>query len=444
MVKNDMNMEKTKSTLLRSITHRSGGRAAWRSAGLLGFALVAGLLLSGCKAAAPAEDAPTVTVQVGAAENEPIQLKVIADAVLYPRDQAAIVPKIIAPVKKFYVDRGSRIKAGQLLAELENQDLAGVQLKSQGGYQQAQVTYDMQAQKVQQDIRLAKQTLDAQQKLYDSRQALYKEGAVSAKDVEDANVALTQARNVYELAQKEADLKVAQAQVNIAKGDMANAEAQVNYTKITSPIDGVVTDRPFYGGETPPAGAALITIMDLSEVVARAHISQVDATHLKAGDEANISVPGQGPALKAKVTLVSPALDPNSTTVEVWVKAANPKGRLRPGTSVQISVLARSVPNSLVIPAAAVLTAPDGSSYVMVTGSDNKAHQKTVKTGIRQGDQVQVLEGLAEGDRVITSGAYGLPDNTKIRIEAAPEPDKSESDKSERPSAGKEPEKDAK
>src|SRR6267378_2013263 len=319
MVKNDMNMGKTKSMLLRSITHRSGGRATWRSAGLLGFALVAGLLLSGCKAAAPAEDAPTVTVQVGAAENEPIQLKVIADAVLYPRDQAAIVPKIVAPVKKFYVDRGSRVKAGQLLAELENQDLAGVQLKSQGGYQQAQ--------KVQQDIRLAKQTLDAQQKLYDSRQALYKEGAVSAKDVEDANVALTQARNVYELAQKEADLKVAQAQVNIAKGDMANAEAQVNYTKITSPIDGVVTDRPFYTGETPPAGAALITIMDLSEVVARAHISQVDATPLKAGDEANISVPGQGPALKAKVTLVSPALDPNSTTVEVWVQAANPGGR---------------------------------------------------------------------------------------------------------------------
>src|SRR2546430_9204039 len=99
MVKNDMNMEKTKSMLLLSITHRSGGRAAWRSAGLLGVALVADLLLSGCKPAAPAEDAPTVTVQVGAAENEPIQLKVIADAVLYPRDQAAIVPKIVAPVR---------------------------------------------------------------------------------------------------------------------------------------------------------------------------------------------------------------------------------------------------------------------------------------------------------------------------------------------------------
>jgi multidrug efflux pump subunit AcrA (membrane-fusion protein) len=420
MVKNDMNMEKTKSMLLRSITHPGGGRASWRSAGLLGVALVAGLLLSSCKPAAPAEDAPTVTVQVGAAENEPIQLKVIADAVLYPLDQAAIVPKIVAPVKKFYVDRGSRVKAGQLLAELENQDLAGAHLRTQGVYQQAQATYDMQVQKVQQDIRLAKQTLDAQQKLYDSRQVLYKEGAVSAKDVEDASVALTQARNAYELAQKEADLKVAQAQLNAAKGDMAGAEALVNYTKITSPINGVVTDRPFYGGETPPAGAALITIMDLSQVVARAHISQLDAAHLKAGDEANISVQGQGPALKAKVTLVSPALDPNSTTVEVWVQTSNPGGRLKPGVSAHVTMVGQTVPHAIVAPAAALLTATDGVTSMIVLDTDNKPHKQKVTVGIRDGGDIQITGGLKGGERVVTVGAFELDkmdDMSKVVIQ---------------------------
>jgi RND family efflux transporter MFP subunit len=148
-------------------------------------------------------------------------------------------------------------------------------------------------------------------------------------------------------------------------------------------------------------------------------------------------------AIEGKVTVVSPALDPNSTTVEVWIQAKNPKGRLRPGTSVKISMLARTVPNAVVIPAAAVLTAPDGSSYVMLAGSDNKAHQKTVKTGIRQEDQVQILDGLAEGDRVIASGAYGLPDNTKIRVEAATESDKADQP-SNKPSPEKETEKDAK
>ena len=255
---------------------------ARRARGLMGI-VVAGLLLSGCSAKEAPEAAPTVTVQVDAAEKQPIQRKVIADATLYPRDQAAIVPKVSSPVKKFYVDRGSRVKAGQLLAELENQDLTGAKMKSQGGYSQAEATYQMQLQKVAQDLKLAKEQLDAQQKLYDSRVALFKEGAVSAKDVEDASVALTQARNTYELAQKQPDLKVAEGQLNAAKGDTASAEAQMSYTKITSPIDGVVTDRPIYPGETAPAGSPILTVMDLSQVVARAHISQPEAAQLKGG-----------------------------------------------------------------------------------------------------------------------------------------------------------------
>jgi HlyD family secretion protein len=421
MVKNiDMSIDKTKSSLIASITLHETGSNWWRSAGLVCVALMAGFLMSGCKTADTAEDAPTVTVQVGAAEKEPIQLKVITDAVLYPRDQAAIVPKIIAPVKKFYVERGSPVKAGQLLVELENQDLVGAHLRSLGGYQQAQATYDMQVQKVAQDLKLAKQTLDAQQRLYDSRQVLYKEGAVSAKDLEDANVALTQARNAYDLAQKQNDLKVAEAQLNAAKGDTASAEAQVSYTKITSPIDGVVTDRPFYAGETPPAGAALITVMDLSQVVARAHVSQLDATRLKTGDEATLAVPGQGPAIKAKVTLVSPALDPSSTTVEVWVQAANPGGRLKPGVSARVTMVGQTVPNAIVAPAAALLTDTDGVTSMIVLDTDNKPHKKKVKVGIRDAGDVQITDGLQGGERVVTVGAFELDkmdDMTKAVIQ---------------------------
>ena len=432
MVKNiEASMNIPKLLLLNSTARWEKSRALWRPAGFLGVALVAGLLLSGCKSQEASEETPTVTVQVGAAENGPIQRKVIADAVLYPRDQAAIVPKVIAPIKKFYVDRGSPVKAGQLLAELENQDLAGAHQKSQGVYQQAQVTYDMEVQKVAQDAKLAKQTLDSAQKLFDSRQALYKEGAISAKDVEDANVALTQARNAYELAQKQYDLKVAEGQVNAAKGDLASAEAQVSYTKILSPITGVVTDRPNYAGETPATGAPLITVMDLSQLVARVHISQLDASHLKAGDEASIAVPGQGPALKAKVTLVSPALDPNSTTVEVWVQAANPGGRLKPGVSARVTMIGETVPHAIVAPLAALLTATDGVTSMIVLDTDNKPHKKKVKVGIRDAGDIQITDGLQGGERVVTVGVFELDkmdDMTKaiIQVQAPKMPEEEE------------------
>jgi RND family efflux transporter MFP subunit len=118
---------------------------------------------------------------------------------------------------------------------------------------------------------------------------------------------------------------------------------------------------------------------------------------------------------------VSPALDPNSTTIEIWVQAKNPRGQLKPGTSVQVSMVARSVPDALTIPAEALLT-EQGSTSVMVAGPDGHAHKKPVKVGIRDDDRIQIVEGLQPGDKVVGTGAYGLPDNTKITAaEAAAE-----------------------
>ena len=124
---------------------------------LAGVSLAASLFLSGCSAKEEGvEAAPTVAVQVDAAENEAIQRKVTADAILYPLDQAAIVPKIAAPVKKFYVERGSQVHAGQVLAELESADLAAAVTDNQGGVAQAQASYDAAVQKAQQDLQLTK------------------------------------------------------------------------------------------------------------------------------------------------------------------------------------------------------------------------------------------------------------------------------------------------
>jgi multidrug efflux pump subunit AcrA (membrane-fusion protein) len=412
----------------------SYGRGAWTSYGLVAIVTVTGLLLSGCSAKGSVDEvAPTVTVQVGSAENETIQRKVIAEATLYPLNQAAIIPKVLAPVKKFYVDRNSRVHIGQLLAELENADLLGAQADGKAAVQQAEAVYQAAVHKAEQDLKLAKDVLDAAQKLYDSRQTLYKEGALSGKDVDDAKVALTTARNQFDAAQQQFDRRVAEAQLASAKGRSQSADAQVSYTKIVSPIDGVVTDRPVYQGELPPAGSPLITIMDLSQVVARAHVSQQEAASLKVGDPATITAPGQPPDVKGRVTLVSPALDPNSTTIEVWVQAANPGGRLKPGGSVQVAMVAESVPHAIVIPAAALLTSPGGITSVMVLDTDNRPHRKTVTVGIRSGGDVQITKGLQGGERVVTVGAFELDKEddpvlkkTTIQVQAPKMPEEEE------------------
>jgi RND family efflux transporter MFP subunit len=283
---------------------------------------------------------------------------------------------------------------------------------------------------------LAKEQLDAAQKLYDARQQLFKQGAVSSKDVDDADVALIQAKNTYDLAQKQLDQKVAEGQLAQAKAKTAETDAGVNYSKIVSPIDGVVTDRPVYAGETPANSGPVITIMNLAQVVARAHIDLQQAAQLKVGDPATISVPGQPGALKGKVSLVSPALDPNSTTVEVWVQAANPGERMKPGTNVQAQMVAQSVPHAIVIPAEALLTSPDGETSVIVLDTDNKPQKKKVTAGIRDGDNVQITKGLQGGERVVTVGAFALSQEddpvlakTNIQVQAPPNiPDEDDED----------------
>lgn len=404
---------------------------------LIGIGLAVAFLFAGCAAKEAPEQTPTVTVQVGAAENEQIQRRVIAQAVLYPIDQAAIVPKIVAPVKKFYVDRGSHVHVGEVLAELENQDLTGAYTDSQGSYEQSEAAYQAQLQKSQQDLNLAKEELNGAQKVYDSRVALYKQGAVSAKDVDDSRVSLTQASDQYEAAQKQYDLKAAEGQLMSAKGKSASAEAQLSYSKIVSPINGVVTDRPYYSGETAPSGTPILTVMNLSQVVARAHISQQDAIGLKFGDPATIMAPSLTMPIKGKVTFVGATLDPSSTTVEVWIQAPNPNEQLRAGSSVSVGIVAQTVPHAIVIPAASLLTATDGVTSVMVLDSDNKPHRAKVKVGIRDGDNVQVTDGLKGGERVVTVGAFELdqldPDvlpKVTIQVQAPkmPEEDDDEDD----------------
>jgi RND family efflux transporter MFP subunit len=394
-------------------------------------------------------------VQVAAVEKTTIQRTITAQAILFPWQQSALVPKISAPVQKFLVKRGSAVREGQLLAVLENRDLAAAAQDTKGSFDQAQATYETttaaslpeEIRKAEGDAQTAQQTLDAQEKVFESRQQLFDQGALPRKELDQSRVDLTAARNQNAIAQQHLDkllaigktqeLKAAAGQLESAKGKYLGAEAQLGYSEIRSPINGVVTDRPLYPGEMASAGTPLLTVMDLSSVIAKAHIPQNDAAALKVGDPGAMTVPGIEHPIQGKVTVVSPALDPNSTTVEVWFVARNPKRELKPGTSVQLSLTAQTLKDALIVPVSSILTAPDGSTTVMLAGSDGRAHQKPVKTGVRNGNDVQVTEGLTVNDKVISSGAFGLPDNTKIKIEAAPAPAEAPSEEAKPATAAK-------
>ncbi|MGC1087131.1 MAG: efflux RND transporter periplasmic adaptor subunit [Candidatus Acidiferrum sp.] len=400
--------------------------------------LAAFLFLSAGCGSSEKEVEPVVAVQTTPAARATISQEVSAEAVVYPVEQAIVSPKITAPIMEFKVQRGSHVKKGQLLAVLENKDLVGQAEASKGNFEQADAGYvtsvdatiPQQVQKAELDAAAAKAAFDAQQRAYDSRKELFQQGALPQRDLDAAAVALAQAHTANEVAQKQlADLqrlgkeqavKSAHGSRLTAEGQMRAAEAQLSYSEIRSPIDGVVTDRPLYAGDLATANQPVLTVMNLSRLIAKSHIPESEAATLKPGNAAELKVDGLDDPIKGRVTLVSPALDPGSTTIEVWVEAAKPNPALKPGMTLQISMTAKTAKDATVVPAAAVFkNSEDGSTYVVLAGSDQKAHWKAVQIGVHNSDQTQVVSGINVGDAVISSGGYGLPDSTKIKIEPA-------------------------
>ena len=402
---------------------------------VVAYAVFGALLLSGC-GQVEKEQEPVVSVQVTPAQRGPISQVITAEAVVFPLEQAIVAPKITSTVKKFHVQRGTRVKKGQLLVVLENADLAAAAEASKGDFEQADAAYNttigaslpQQIQKAQLDAQTAQSSFEAQLKVFDSRKELFQQGAIPRRELDAAEVALTQARSQNEQAQKQlADLqrlgkqqavKSAEGSRLSAEGKYHGAAAQLSYSEIRSPIDGVVTDRPLYEGDAATANQPILTVMNLSRLIAKAHIVQAEAAALKVGNPAELRVPGADEPIQGRVTLVSPALDPGSTTIEVWAEETKPDPGLKPGMTIQVSLTAKTVKDATLVPTSALFKNTEGGEYLLLAGSDHLAHQKIVQVGIRNGGLAQIVSGINAGDPVITSGGYALPDKTRVKIEA--------------------------
>jgi multidrug efflux pump subunit AcrA (membrane-fusion protein) len=397
--------------------------------------VLAFLLLGGCAKEKEKENEPVLPVKLAEVEKAPIERIVLGEGVLRALDQSGVTPKISAPVSKFYVNRGDAVTKGQLLATLESKDLAAAVADAKGSYDQSAAAYRNTSSstvpnelvKAQSDLQSAQRQLEAAKKVLDSREQLFREGALARRQADEAAVAHTQARSAYETAQKAVEtlqgvgrheeVKVAAGAMDSSKGKYEAALAQLSYTEIRSPIAGVVADRPAFAGEMAAPGVALVTVVDVSSVIARVNIPQTEAAWVGVGQPARIVSSDGAVESDGKVSVVSPAVDPQSTTVEIWIQAPNPGRRLRPGGTVRAAIRTGAVPDALVVPVEALLPSDEGGSAVYVVGADLVAHQRKVKVGVRNAEKAQLLSGAQAGEKVVVEGGVGLSEGAKVKLE---------------------------
>jgi cobalt-zinc-cadmium efflux system membrane fusion protein len=289
------------------------------------------------------------------------------------------------------------VRAGEVLAQVEARDLAAQRAEAASA-----VTTAKDA------IAPAAATLENARRTYERRQGLYAKGGISKKDLEASQL---------EVSNAEGGLKTARSKVAESANHLASLDAQLSYSAVRAPFDGVVTDQFAYQGDFATSGNKLVTVADVSTVIVKAPLSADAATRVHPGDVASVmpdDLPGT--TLQAPVSLVARSADPQSRAVEIWVTLPNPNGSLRPNAAARLTIASSATPNAVIVPTAAVTldaTNANGGT-VMVVDAQSVAREVHVTVGAHDSHRTQITSGLHGGETVIVEGNYGLPDKTKV------------------------------
>lgn len=376
-------------------------RRCIRVLALLGSAI----LSSGLLACAPKTTVP-VTVKTEEARSGSINWQVEFSGVLVPNRTVNIYSKIAGQVKAVAADVGGRVRQGEVLVQIDAKEL-NAQLRVA---EAATAGMADQAEQAKAGIETARLNLDMAQRAYERTKTLFDTQVVTQSQLDDA-------KDRLQLAQ--AALQSANRQYRTVSGSgLAQAEAQENYIRvqlsnstITSPIDGIATNRNVNPGEIAPLSAPLMAIADTSSLKLQGNVPQEAVVRLAVGDKVTVSVDGiSGQGYAGTITQVGPIGAATGQYFPVAVSLKN-DGRLLAGMTAKAS-LSLTSSEGVIVPLAA-LFAQDGKEFLYVV-ADGKARKRAVSLGAQSGPEAQVLSGLTAGEAVAVSNVGLLQDGVEV------------------------------
>jgi HlyD family secretion protein len=344
---------------------------------------------------------------------------VVATGKVEPITKVEVKSKASGIVKKLLVDAGDRVKKGQLLAQLDKEEISAQVAQSHAGLQAAQASL----KSAEADFERAK--VDAEgpdvpllKRAYERATGMAKDGVVSTSALEDAQKNYEMALNKQNGAKAQVSVlkaKIAQAEAQVAqdKANLEQLEEQLSYTDIISPIDGVVLSRNVEMGDAVSSilvlgssATLVMTLGDTSEVYVKGKVDESDIGKVYLGQPARIKVESfKDKTFDGKVTKISPmgVEKDNVTTFEVRVSIQNPGGELKAEMTANAEIILDEHKNVLQIPEGAILYDKDKKASVEIPDPKGKEgkHKVAVNIGISNGAKTEVLSGLKEGDQVV-------------------------------------------
>ncbi len=344
---------------------------------------------------------------------------VVATGKVQPITKVEIKSKASGIVKRLLVDAGDRVKAGQVLLELDKEEIHARVDQAQAQLQASEASMKATAA----DLERAK--VDAEgpdvpllKRAYERAQGMAREGVVSAAALDEAQKNYELALNKQKVAKAQlivlnSKVTQAQAQVQQDRANLKQLQEQLSYTTITSPIDGIVLSRDVEVGDAVSSILVLgssatlaMTLGDTSEVYVKGKVDESDIGKVYLGQPARIKVESfKDKTFNGKVTKISPmgVEKDNVTTFEVRVSINNPGGELKANMTANAEIILEEHKNVLQIPEGAIIYDKDKKASVEVPDPKGKEGKRkvAVNIGISNGAKTELLSGLKEGDQVV-------------------------------------------
>jgi RND family efflux transporter MFP subunit len=330
-----------------------------------------------------------------------------ASGYIVAQRKAAVASKVTGRLVALMVGEGSKVKRGEVIARMENDDVSAVRDQTAANLNTARAALEqMRADR------------DNAEQEYERYKKLVAAGFVSRSDYDTVE---TRYRRALE------GVKAAEAAVQAGAAALQNADVGIDYTLIRAPFDAVVlTKNADIGDIVTPIGAAanakaaVVTIADMNSLQVEVDVSETSITSIRVGQPCDIqldALPNQ--RLRGEVYTIVPTVDRSKATVLVKVRFLDKDARMLPDMSAKVSFLSRRLEPSELKPRlaasqSALIGKDDRTIAFLITG--NRVKETLLRVGLKLGDMVEILSGLKEGDRIVIKPPKGLKDGSRIKI----------------------------
>jgi RND family efflux transporter MFP subunit len=380
-----------------------------------GCVLVAVIVASRLRAgSSKASERGTEAERVYYAAVAPVKRQTIANTLsiagqFSPYQNVELHAKVAGYIKNIYVDIGDRVHTGQVLAVLEIPELVAQVDEAKAETHHA----EEEIQRAQSEVLRAQADNVA---LHSNAERLVntdkvQPGLIAQQELDDATAKDRASHALVDAAKS--SLAAAKQQLAVAQADQQHYAALSNYSKIVAPYDGVVTWRfsdtgsLVQAGTSNTSGLPVVTVAQIDLLRLRIPVPESLAAKVRIGDSADVHVQATGEHFTGKVTRFTDALDPSTRTMQVEIDVPNPNYHLQPGMYADVQLSANSRPNILTVPVEAIRRG-DNKTSVLVLDANNRVQSREVQVGVESSDNVEILAGLTEGERVIVGnlGSY--------------------------------------